>query len=1109
MRHISKFLSCSRRSRVLLIAVLFVVGGFLIGQAVPVFAQAQGDFGVTAVDSQIALSGTSIAVIIVNVIRILLGSLGLVLVILIMYAGYMIMTSAGNEEKITKGKEILRNAVIGTAIILFSLIIVQFVLNILGGVSGNQQGQANPPGQVTFDGIGSLGTVIKDHYPQPGQTNVYRNTKIVVTFTESIDPSSIIENTNKSCWRDGMATTTACTLSDDPYYGDCVAGVCDTLKPGVIQVNRLAAKGGATEGNQMPLTAVVAYEKGTDAHTFVFKPKDGALFGNDTTDQWHRVVITDAVENANGDSIFRGRSSDSYTWEFETNTEVDLTPPYVVSISPEPGEVIPKNNALQITFNEAVDPMTVQGYFSSTSAFTNVVVDYQSGGNQSGDSSSGTTQQTTTGLSLADPTTLPYLDIAQKAYASAPLSGVASASIVWLYAEDNGTFYFARDVYLIKVLPDKTVQSFKAPHPILSVAMTNDRLYLGTLGGPDNNNPGVVSVISKNNLTAIGRKNGLLNPQNIVVHNGHVYIADGDASLKILSPAQDTTSSDISSMTVKTVNIGVRVSKLAMSQAVDGQPYLYVVVYDTSALGPSRNRIVALDISDPSSIPSTPSNLTSIGFGTNPLFLGVHTNTVDGKEYLYGAVRTDGLSVMSTIGSNQNTFAQLISVPITTGASSISLAFSGTNLIVGNKMSLQLYDVKDPRKPELLSTMPVSTNTNELNDSNSRAMAVVGEQVIVSNGVGLLLVNLRTTTSVQNAPGSFTGSDGVDLSGNWKITNGYRTIEFLTDESCGVNSCGEDIYCLPTGCPKEDKSCTAKYAVLARTASLLDDKGNSFVANAGTFDGVVDMADNALDNAPGLAGDGESSVVGKSDRKIFAFVNGADTWTHRPPQSATTYITSSQTNPDSFWWYFTVANTIDTRAPYIRQVSPGIDQESVVGGQLVDIYFSAKMLFDSLTTIQIEEYPPSTIGLGTRHSDVNNPPIAGGASVTSTKHTVEHPGRPFGIGGSDYYYFTTVPGSVKALNQFCLYPGRGPSAQEDADIGVSSVCAIAYNEDGEIVSDSDITNCTVPGKVVTPSTDTACVTVGTGVSSTVATTEECLGLIRNNTVSPTSPKTPQ
>jgi hypothetical protein len=189
-------------------------------------------------------------------------------------------------------------------------------------------------------------------------------------------------------------------------------------------------------------------------------------------------------------------------------------------------------------------------------------------------------------------------------------------------------------------------------------------------------------------------------------------------------------------------------------------------------------------------------------------------------------------------------------------------------------------------------------------------------------------------------------------------------------------------------------------------------------------------------------------------------------------------------------------------------VSPGIDQEGVVGGQLVDIYFSTKMLFDSLTAIQIEEYPSSTIGLGTRHSDVNNPPTVGGSPVTSTKHTVDHPGRPFGMGGEDYYYVTTVPGSVKALNQFCLYPGRGPSAQGIADIGVSSVCSIAYNEDGEIVSDSDITNCTVPGKVVTPSTDTACVTVGTGVSSTVATTEECLGLIRNSTVSPTSPKTP-
>jgi len=64
----------------------------------------------------------------ISVIKWALGLLGLVAVIMIVYGGYTWMTAAGNEEKVTKAKNILKYAVIGLIIILLSWAIVTFII---------------------------------------------------------------------------------------------------------------------------------------------------------------------------------------------------------------------------------------------------------------------------------------------------------------------------------------------------------------------------------------------------------------------------------------------------------------------------------------------------------------------------------------------------------------------------------------------------------------------------------------------------------------------------------------------------------------------------------------------------------------------------------------------------------------------------------------------------------------------------------------------------------------------------------------------------------------------------------------------------------------------
>ena len=69
----------------------------------------------------------SIIEIVTEIIKIVLRLLGLVGVILVIYGGFMWMTSAGNEEKLKKAKTILRVAIIGLAIVLLAYAIVYWI----------------------------------------------------------------------------------------------------------------------------------------------------------------------------------------------------------------------------------------------------------------------------------------------------------------------------------------------------------------------------------------------------------------------------------------------------------------------------------------------------------------------------------------------------------------------------------------------------------------------------------------------------------------------------------------------------------------------------------------------------------------------------------------------------------------------------------------------------------------------------------------------------------------------------------------------------------------------------------------------------------------------
>lgn len=64
-----------------------------------------------------------------NIINIILGFLGILAVVLILFGGFKWMTAAGNEDKVSEAKKLLVAGVIGLIIILASYALAAFILD--------------------------------------------------------------------------------------------------------------------------------------------------------------------------------------------------------------------------------------------------------------------------------------------------------------------------------------------------------------------------------------------------------------------------------------------------------------------------------------------------------------------------------------------------------------------------------------------------------------------------------------------------------------------------------------------------------------------------------------------------------------------------------------------------------------------------------------------------------------------------------------------------------------------------------------------------------------------------------------------------------------------
>ena len=97
----------------------------------PAVALAQPNLGLNEFGNQTQLGTKSLTATIASIINVAMGLLGMVVVILILAGGFMWMTAAGSEEKITKAKGLIFGGIIGLAVILSAYAIAQFVVGSL------------------------------------------------------------------------------------------------------------------------------------------------------------------------------------------------------------------------------------------------------------------------------------------------------------------------------------------------------------------------------------------------------------------------------------------------------------------------------------------------------------------------------------------------------------------------------------------------------------------------------------------------------------------------------------------------------------------------------------------------------------------------------------------------------------------------------------------------------------------------------------------------------------------------------------------------------------------------------------------------------------------
>lgn len=99
------------------------------------------------------MTDTALSETIGRYVRFLLGFVGIIFLLLTLYAGFLWMTAGGDEGKVEKSKKILTSSVVGVAILVLSYSITTLIMYIsIGTQKPEPYGELDITGPSTFSG---------------------------------------------------------------------------------------------------------------------------------------------------------------------------------------------------------------------------------------------------------------------------------------------------------------------------------------------------------------------------------------------------------------------------------------------------------------------------------------------------------------------------------------------------------------------------------------------------------------------------------------------------------------------------------------------------------------------------------------------------------------------------------------------------------------------------------------------------------------------------------------------------------------------------------------------------------------------------------------------
>ncbi|MDO8559633.1 MAG: hypothetical protein Q7S23_01160 [bacterium] len=242
-------------------------------------------------------------VTIMRIIQVLFGFLGVVAVLIILYAGWRWMTSGGDPQKIDEAKRTLINAALGLLVIFMAFAIVSFIIRALSDATGPQTRSRRPPPTLPCTNCDTLGAgIIESVYPAPGAKDVPRNTLIFVTFKELMNRSTLLQNIGGVDKISGQILIRAYDEND-------------TLLPAMAAADVNAASG--------------------DNLTFTFDPLP--YLGDGVRDVRYEVSLGCGIEKIDNTAAFNPGKC-PYVWRFTVGTRLDLTPPTLDIVFPQPDD---------------------------------------------------------------------------------------------------------------------------------------------------------------------------------------------------------------------------------------------------------------------------------------------------------------------------------------------------------------------------------------------------------------------------------------------------------------------------------------------------------------------------------------------------------------------------------------------------------------------------------------------------------------------------------------------------------------------------------------------------------------------------------------------------